>query len=187
MPFDSQQGQEAPFAHVAESVSLTPQDILGPVLADLPAPGRTRHAPALARCLSRWSSCLQIVKLESAGTPLLAVWLPAEVEAEVERTLIEEPALGLLLHRLAARLVMTALAGLRPDLAERHCAPLPAIDRALARSLSLQGLTADAGHLARSYAVLTYDTRGTFPASRTGCEGCSLRAGCPGPRDGNEP
>lgn len=166
---------------------LSPQDILGPVLADLPVPGRTRHVPALTRCLSRWTACLRTIRLESASGPVLALWLPAEVEVEIERSLREEPALGLLLHRLAARLVMAALAGLRPDLAERRCAPLPEIDPALARALTLHDLAAEDGHLTRRYAVLTFEHHGSPRAHRDGCAGCSLRAGCPGPHNRDTP
>jgi hypothetical protein len=190
MPYDSHPHQEAPLLSAPISVgdiTLAPQTILGPVLADLPAPGRTRFAPTLARCLSLWAACLRTARLDSAGGPILVLWLPAEIEAEVERTLSEEPALGLLLHRLAARLVMAALADLRPDLAERSCAPLPEIDPTLARVLSLHGLAADDGHLARRYAVLTFDNHGSFPTRRDGCASCSLRAGCPGPCNGNTP
>lgn len=166
---------------------LSPQDILGPVLADLSAPGRTRQAPELTRCLSRWTACLRSTRLESDSGPILAVWLPAEVEVEIEHSLREEPALGLLMHRLAARLVMAALAGLRPDLAERRCAPLPAVDPKLARTLALHDLATENGRLARRYAVLTFEHGAPLRANRDGCAGCSLRAGCPGPCSGDTP
>ncbi|EGJ51135.1 hypothetical protein [Desulfocurvibacter africanus] len=184
MPYDSHPHQEAPLSsapYEIGAITLAPQSILGPVLADLPAPGRTRYAPSLARCMSLWAACLRTARLESAGGPILALWLPAEIEAEVERTLSEAPALGLLLHRLAARLVMAALADLRPDLAERSCAPLPEIDPTLARALLLNGLATDDGHLARRYAVLTFDNHGSLSSHQDGCAGCSLRAGCLGP------
>ncbi|EMG39022.1 hypothetical protein PCS_00664 [Desulfocurvibacter africanus PCS] len=184
MPYNSHPHQEAPLPSAPCEIgakTLAPQSILGPVLEDLPAPGRTRYAPSLTRCLSLWAACLRTARLDSAGGPILVLWLPAEIEAEVERTLSDEPALGLLLHRLAARLVMAALAGLRPDLAERQCAPLPEIDPTLARALLLRGLATHDGRLARRYAVLTFDNHGSLSSHQDGCAGCSLRTGCQGP------
>lgn len=155
--------------------------ILAAVLADLTGPERVRHAPALVRSLSRWAACLHDARLDSDHGPVLAVWLTDGPETEVDQAFASEPALGLLLHRLASGLVMAALASLRPQAAERGCAPWPEPCPGLSAALAAHGLTDAQGRLARRYAVLTHDT------PEAGCADCGLRRSCPGPRHGDRP
>lgn len=171
--------QAMPFGPAAPG--LTPQAVLGQVLADLPGPERVRLAPPLVRRLSDWTGRLRAVRRDSARGVILAIWLPYEVEAEVDLAMSRQPSLGLLLHRLAARLVMAALAGLEPELADRGCAPLAQPGPETASDLAAHGLTDQSGRLVRRYAVLTAIP---LDSGASGCSTCGLRAGCPGPRHG---
>lgn len=160
---------------------VQPQAVLAAALADLPGPARARHAPDLARRLPDWTASLRAARLDSIHGPVLAVWLADGPEAEIDEAMAGEPALGLLLHRLASGLVMAALACLRPQAAERGCAPRPEACPGLNRALAAHGLIDAQGRPARRYAVLTRDT------PDAGCADCGLRHGCQGPRTGSLP
>jgi len=165
--------------HTEAGRAIPPQLVLGPVLADLTGSERTRLAPALTRSLAHWTTLLRSARIESAEGLVLALWLPVEVEVEVDQAQTCGPALGLLLHRLASRLLMAAIAQLKPELAAHGCAPLPAMTPELVQALAALGLATAQGLPIRRYALFTPDSH-AVPA--TGCAACSLRAGCPGPK-----
>ncbi len=166
---------------VLQAGLVQPQAVLAAALADLPGPARARHAPALARRLPGWTASLRAMRLGSSHGPVLAVWLAEGPEAEIDQAMAGEPVLGLLLHRLASGLVMAALACLRPQAAERNCAPRPEICPDLDTALAAHGLADAQGRPARRYAVITHDT------PDAGCADCGLRHGCQGPRTGSLP
>lgn len=124
----------------------------------------------------KWSARLEAVQLGSGVRSWLAIWLPEDVESEIDKAWQESPGLGFLLNSLAQYLCMATVGELLPQIAELGCAPAPAADEIPGESLLKIGIgiPGEPGQRTlRRYAILTrYPFQG-------GCEICSLRQGCP--------
>ena len=112
------------------------------------------------------------------AAPWLAVWLPPQVEAEVDHAFAYAPSLGLALDEAARETLMARVRRLSPAVTERECAPLPPRHARAEAELARAGLARLAcGGLRARYAVLTWAPKPDNPAP--GCQSCSLHAGCP--------
>ena len=123
----------------------------------------------------RWKELLQSFRITDGKKSWLAVWLPEEVEHEVDQAWALAPSRGFLCNALAQFLCMSAINERLPAVADAGCAPAPEPALALKLGLAEAGLEVenDTGLLKRRYAVVTW-----FPF-RGGCEVCSLRENCP--------
>lgn len=132
--------------------------------------------PMYEKLTSSWDAWQSGLRVFTVGGERgwLAVWLPEEVEREVDETWAKSPSEGFLLNNLAQFLCMTVVAGFLPQVEDGGCAPQPVPDMALANALGKEGLELDgACRPGRRYAVLTYHP------FRGGCEVCNLNAECP--------
>lgn len=124
----------------------------------------------------RWSASLEAVQLSGSSGSWLAIWLPEEVEAEVDKAWQASPGQGFLLNSLAQYLCMATVAEVMPQIAELGCAPTPPPNEIPADSLLEigMGIPGEPGQRTlRRYGILTcYPFQG-------GCEICSMRQGCP--------
>lgn len=124
----------------------------------------------------KWSGELEAVKLAGESGSWLAVWLPEDVEAAVDKAWSESPGQGFLLNSLAQYLCMATVGEILPQVAELGCAPSPSPAEVPAESLleigmGIPGLPGQRS--LRRYGILTpYPFKG-------GCEVCSMRQGCP--------
>ncbi len=149
---------------------------------------------AVQVCARRWLQSLVCLAVRLPGracgrtnpqrspdTELFAVFLPAEVEREIESAWQESPSLGFILHGLGARLCHAAMERLLPGIV--GCLPLPQLTpdeaQTLQKLLTPWGLFASASeheakafYLGRSYALLTY------AAYKGGCAVCALKKDC---------
>lgn len=124
----------------------------------------------------KWSGKLEAVELMYGSRSWLAIWLPEEVESEVDKAWQESPGQGFLANSLAQYLCMASVGELLPQTVELGCAPTPSPDEIPGESLVEigMGLAGVPGQRTlRRYGILTpYPFQG-------GCEICSLRQGCP--------
>ena len=112
------------------------------------------------------------------AAPWLAVWLPSQVETEVDRALADAPSLGLALDEAARETLMARVRRLAPDVAGRECAPLPPRHAHAEAELARAGLVRLAcGSLRARYAVLTWAPRPGRTAPN--CSDCMLSVRCP--------
>jgi hypothetical protein len=102
------------------------------------------------------------------------IWLDKEVEDEIEGIWQDSQSAGMAFHNLAIHMVMSAVQGIVPELAERGCAPLPAPSKAVQKAFTKLGLAWNKeGTVNRQFAVFS-----NYPA-KPGCGGCMLRPKCP--------
>lgn len=120
-----------------------------------------------------WEGKLKACILENGKNSWLAVWLPEEVEREVDELYDELPAQGFLLNNLAAYMCVSAVSQLIPQVAEGGCAPAPARTPELSRALREAGVLDGDGGGERRYAIIT-----SHPF-KGGCEICATRQACP--------
>ena len=116
------------------------------------------------------------------GTPdgdIAAVWLDAEVEADIAAAWQHSPERAFWLHAVAQTVCMKLIVALVPEIANLGCAPLPTPGPELFSALQNVGLSCTSGQTwmcERQYAVIT-------PTPYAGgCEICALSATCSGPR-----
>lgn len=130
---------------------------------------------ALVGFWASWLKQLQIFRILDGKKSWLGVWLPEEVEMEVDKLWGESPSQGYLANALAQFLCMSAVREKLPQTADSACAPAPEPVLALKEGLAKAGLETDAqsGFLKRRYAIVTWHP------FRGGCEVCSLRENCP--------
>lgn len=124
----------------------------------------------------KWLSELNIREIKTGGTSALAVWLPEEVENEVDNLFDESPSQGFMINNLAQYMCMSAIAELLPMVEQGGCAPSPEPTLALANALRKAGLPCNLGDALlpeRRYATVTH-----YPF-KGGCEVCSLKDNCP--------
>lgn len=124
----------------------------------------------------KWLSELNIREIKTGGTSALAVWLPEEVENEVDNLFDESPSQGFMINNLAQYMCMSAIAELLPMVEQGGCAPSPEPTLALANALREAGLSCKLGDALlpeRRYATVTH-----YPF-KGGCEVCSLKDNCP--------
>ena len=157
-------------------------------------PQSSRESECLRDCAGRWIDSLVCLSVQlpqrllgrtnSAGQSLaeiLAVFLPVDVEREIESAWKESPSLGFILHGLGARLCRAAVELLIPGIT--GCLPLPmlsAADESALRELlapwglfsSAAGAEAGTFYLGRGYALLTYSSY------KGGCAVCALNKNC---------
>lgn len=119
----------------------------------------------------KWTGLIRAEKVSAGQDSCLAIWLPAEIEAEIDSAWEKSPSEGFMLNNLAQYLCMAAVAELVPQTIDIGCAPTPRMSKDMEAAAANCGATLD-GKLAR-YAVLTW-----FPF-RGGCEICALSNGCP--------
>ena len=123
-----------------------------------------------------WLPRLQAQQIKSGQNSWLAIWLPEEVENEVDEAWAQSPGEGYLINALAQYMCMSAVYELLPQIADRGCAPAPKPHQDLKSALSGIGLgqsDRDDLSISRRYAIVTY-----YPF-RGGCEICSLQENCP--------
>lgn len=128
------------------------------------------------RKLEEWSGKLSVRALERGSSRWLVVWLPGEVEQQVDDAWDESPGTGFMLNSLAQYLCMGVIQRLFPQIAEGGCAPAPKPGENLRQALRDAGLDyrdMTSGALDRRYAVLTF-----YPF-KGGCEICHMRPACP--------
>lgn len=129
-----------------------------------------------------WAKTIRAVQIKSGKNSWVAIWLPEEVEKEIDNTWETSPTEGFLFNGLAQYMCMNLVEQLIPEAAGGGCAPSPELALPLSRALSALGLSVsgDESHLARRYAILTH-----YPF-RGGCEICSLQENCPKGSVGHE-
>lgn len=124
----------------------------------------------------KWHASLKTVHIKAGRDSWLAIWLPEEVESEVDEAWRKSPGEGYLINSLAQYLCMAAVNSLLPQIVDAGCAPCPAPDIKLKQALDEIGLGQPGGEdlsVLRRYAILTH-----YPF-RGGCEICALQADCP--------
>lgn len=124
----------------------------------------------------RWLPLLQVREIKVDGKSILAVWLPEEVEREVDELFDRSPSQGFMINNLAQYICMAAIAEMLPAVAQGNCAPSPEPGLALTEALEEAGLPCRPGATIlpdRRYATITW-----YPF-RGGCEVCSMQDNCP--------
>ena len=103
------------------------------------------------------------------------VWLPEDVERQVDAAWEKSPSDGWQDNNLAQFLCMAAVRELLPQVEDAGCAPAPRPTEALREALASLGLhyKEGAATLDRRFAVVTH-----FPF-KGGCEICHLQSQCP--------
>ena len=130
----------------------------------------------LSRLWEHWLPILNVREIKIGGKSVLAVWLPQEVENEVDELFDKSPSQGFMINNLAQYLCMSAVGGLLPQVAGSGCAPSPEPGQALVQALSEAGLPCHLGTSLlpeRRYATVTW-----YPF-KGGCEVCALQDNCP--------
>lgn len=130
----------------------------------------------LATLWDKWLAELNVHEIKAGGTSALAVWLPEEVENEVDSLFDESPSQGFMINNLAQYMCMATIAELLPMVEQAGCAPSPEPTLALAKALKEAGLGCNFGEALlpeRRYATVTH-----YPF-KGGCEVCSLKDNCP--------
>lgn len=129
-----------------------------------------------------WQNKIAAMQITSGGKSWLAIWLPEEIEREVDKAWEASPSEGFLINSLAQYMCMAAVEQMLPEAAGGGCAPAPEPALALTDALAQLGLlklnergkaTLGDTALIRRYAILTY-----YPF-RGGCEICAMRKDCP--------
>ncbi|MCR4666675.1 MAG: hypothetical protein K5657_05205 [Desulfovibrio sp.] len=123
-----------------------------------------------------WSALLSVKQITIGKIGYLAVWLPEDVEQDVEETWKVSASEGFLLNSLAQYLIMSTVQDLLPEVEDGGCAPSPRPTAALRETLAELGLpykSETSSLLSLPYAVVTH-----FPF-RGGCEICHLQDHCP--------
>lgn len=130
----------------------------------------------------KWLPLLKIQKLQDTQDTWLALWLPHEVEIEIDEAWRESANKGFMLNNLAQYMCMTAVQDLLPQAANGGCAPSPSRCSRLTTALINAGLPCNekTGAPQCRYAVITY-----YPF-KGGCEICSLQSACPKGNGANE-
>ncbi|MBO4368765.1 MAG: hypothetical protein J5803_01495 [Desulfovibrio sp.] len=124
----------------------------------------------------KWSDLLSVKQIQAGKISYLAVWLPKQVEEEVEGTWKNSPSDGFLMNTLAQFLCMTVIQELLPEVEDGGCAPSPRPTQTLRKALSALGVpykNETSSLLSLPYAVVTH-----FPF-KGGCEICHLQDHCP--------
>lgn len=123
-----------------------------------------------------WSKKLKSEQIKHNTGSWLVLWLPEEVEKNIDDVWDKSPGEGLLFNSLANYLCMTAIQEIMPQILDGGCAPAPHFTRPLREELTKLGLmdiNAKSDNLNRRFAILTnYPFKG-------GCEICSLQEECP--------
>ncbi len=130
----------------------------------------------LAEFWNKWLAKLCVKELNLAKRAYLAVWLPEEIETEVDAVWSKSASEGFLFNNLAQYLCMATIQELIPEVDSAGCAPSPIVNDDLRKILAEAGLpckNTDSVNLSLRYAVLTY-----FPF-KGGCEICQMRKQCP--------
>lgn len=130
----------------------------------------------LSRLWERWLPMLNAREIKIDGKSILAVWLPQEVENEVDELFDQSPSQGFMINNLAQYLCMAAVAELLPQVAGSGCAPSPEPGQSLVDALTRAGLPCRLGASIlpeRRYSTITWRP------FRGGCEVCSLQDNCP--------
>lgn len=122
----------------------------------------------------KWLSLLIVKNIKQDKKSWLAVWLPEEVEKQIDETWDDSPGGGYLLHNLAQYLCMATIQELIPQTLDGACAPSPDITPECRQYLiDEKFFNANAGSPSRRYGVLTY-----YPF-KGGCEICAVKEECP--------
>ena len=134
----------------------------------------TGTARILTACWERWCGLGRSETIHTEGLSVALVWLPEEVEAEVDAAWSVSPSRSLLLHYLADRCCRRLVLALVPEIETFGCAPVPPMTAELRAGLMEFGLVPlKSGMLPRRYAVLTPLAPGS------GCDLCALCGDCP--------
>ena len=123
-----------------------------------------------------WSFALSVKIIEIGKVSYLVLWLPAEVEEQVEKVWKVSASEGFLVNNLAQYLCMSTIQLVLPEVEEGGCAPSPRPTENLRQALAELGVpykSPSSALLALPYAVVTY-----YPY-RGSCEICHLQAHCP--------
>ena len=123
-----------------------------------------------------WSAKLSVNILQTGKISYLVIWLPAEVEEEVERVWQSSASEGFLVNTLAQYLCMSTVLEQLPEVEEGGCAPSPRPTESLRTALAELGVpykSQDSSLLSLAYAVVTH-----YPY-RGGCEICHMQDHCP--------
>ncbi len=146
---------------------------------DLSGETRLEHelVVKLEECWAEWLPHLKAYELRypiGGGRNCLLIYLEEPVDQAVEAIWQTSPSDGLACHNLAIAMVMSAAAGLIPELVDGGCAPLPEPSDPIGEALEPLGLIwKDEGTLNRQYAVLT-----PYPYAGS-CAICYLQEKCP--------
>lgn len=122
-----------------------------------------------------WLPLLEVREIAAGAISYLAVWLPEEVEQQVDAAWEKSPSDGWQVNNLAQFLCMAAVRELLPQVEDAGCAPAPRPSETLRAALGDLGLhyREGAAVLDRRFAVVTH-----YPF-RGGCEICHLQGQCP--------
>lgn len=129
----------------------------------------------LVELWGQWLPQLKVCEIKTGKISYLAVWLPEEVEVEVDEAWGKSASDGFMINNLAQFMCMSTVQAILPQVEDAGCAPSPRPTEALRAVLADLGLEYKAGGkmLDRRYAVVTH-----FPF-RGGCEICHLQSECP--------
>jgi hypothetical protein len=140
--------------------------------------GETRLGGAVTERLMRlweqWMPETHALRIRTASSEYLAVWLNEQVEEDIDKAWDQSPSEAYLSNALAQVLCMSAVHGILPEVQDAGCAPAPSMTDDLRAALTAEGLPyTPSGTPARRYAVVTH-----FPF-KGGCEICTLQHACP--------
>ena len=129
----------------------------------------------LIKLWGEWLPRLEVREIAAGAISYLAVWLPEDVEQQVDAAWEKSPSDGWQDNNLAQFLCMAAVRELLPQVEDAGCAPAPRPTEALKAALAELGLhyKEGAATLDRRFAVVTH-----FPF-KGGCEICHLQGQCP--------
>ena len=130
----------------------------------------------LEKAWKTWSATMKAYLLTFEKVSYLAVWLPKEVEEEVNTVWQKSPSEGFLSNSLAQFLCMSFLQLVLPEVEDGGCAPSPRPTEKLRKALEDLGVpykSAESSLLSLPYAVVTH-----YPF-KGGCEICHLQDHCP--------
>lgn len=128
----------------------------------------------LENMFNRWTGLLKARKIMAGDKSWLILWMPEEVEAEIDALWQNAPSAGFLSNQLAQYMCLTAIQDLLPQTVETGCAPLPELTLSLRSALQeLELLPENGGTLNRRFAILTH-----YPFGG-GCKKCALAPDCP--------
>lgn len=128
---------------------------------------------ALGNYWDKWQTSLAGYQIKGPKKSWVAVWLPENVEQEIDQAWAESPSRGYFLNCLAQYLCMASIEALLPQTVAGGCAPAPRPDKHLRQGLVALGAADEEGKISRRYAVVTY-----YPFAG-GCEACALSDSCP--------
>ena len=130
----------------------------------------------LVKHWEEWLNLLSVREIQTGKISYLAVWLPEEVEKNIDTVWNKSPSEGFLVNNLAQFMCMSAIQELLPQVEDNGCAPSPRPTAALRTALEELGVPykgPESSLLSRRYAVVTH-----FPF-RGGCEICHMQTHCP--------